>query len=82
MNEAANPKPARCTGGVRFVSQLGSNPIAPGATHFFCQPIDGLPELRFELDRCPMRRTNMSKADVWEDLHLVSTAEQIFFPLV
>jgi hypothetical protein len=54
MNETANPQPARRADAHRLAGQLSGDPLAPGATRFLCQPINGQPKLVFQFDRRSM----------------------------
>ena len=62
MNETANPKPARRADAHRLAGQLSGDPLAPGATRFLCQSINGQPKLVFQLDGGAMRCAHMPKA--------------------
>ena len=62
MNEAPNPQPARRADAHRLADQLSGDPLAPGATRFLCQQVNGDPKLFFQLYRCPMRGAKVSQA--------------------
>jgi len=54
MNETANPQPARRADAHGLADQLSGDPLAPGATRFLCQSINGQPKLVFQFDRRSM----------------------------
>ena len=62
MNEAPNPQPARRADAHRLADQLSGDPLAPGATRFLCQQVNGDPKLFFQLYRCPVRSAKVSQA--------------------